>query len=52
MPHICSNRAFDIITIKELMGHEAIETTMIYLHIAQPSAKTAFSPRDNLYKKG
>ena len=44
-------QGLDIITIKELMGHEAIKTTMIYLHIAKPSAKTAFSPLDNLYRK-
>jgi integrase/recombinase XerD len=44
-------QGLDIVTIKELLGHEAIETTMIYLHIAQPSARSAFSPLDNLYKK-
>jgi integrase/recombinase XerD len=44
-------QGLDIVTIKELLGHAAIETTMIYLHIAKPSAKTAFSPLDNLYKK-
>lgn len=44
-------QGLDIVTIKELLGHEAIETTMVYLHIAQPSARTAFSPLDNLYKK-
>lgn len=44
-------QGLDIVTIKELLGHEAIETTMIYVHIAQPSARTAFSPLDNLYKK-
>jgi len=44
-------QGLDIVTIKELLGHAAIETTMIYLHIAKPSARTAFSPLDNLYKK-
>lgn len=44
-------QGLDIVTIKELLGHAAIETTMIYLHIAKPSANTAFSPLDNLYKK-
>lgn len=44
-------QGLDIITIKELLGHAAIETTMIYLHIAKPCAKTAFSPLDNLYLK-
>jgi site-specific recombinase XerD len=44
-------QGLDIITIKELLGHASIESTMVYLHIAQPSARTAFSPLDNLYKK-
>jgi integrase/recombinase XerD len=44
-------QGLDIVTIKELLGHETIETTMIYLHIAQPSARKAFSPLDNIYKK-
>ncbi len=41
----------DIVTIKELLGHASIDTTMIYLHIAKPSSRTAFSPLDTLYKK-
>jgi len=44
-------QGLDIVTIKELLGHAAMETTMIYLHIGKPSTKTAFSPLDNLYKK-
>lgn len=44
-------QGLDIVTIKELLGHAAIETTMIYLHIAQPCAKTAFSPLDKIYSK-
>jgi integrase/recombinase XerD len=40
----------DIVTIKGLLGHEKIETTMVYLHIAKPNAKNAFSPFDTLYK--
>jgi len=39
----------DIVTIKELMGHECIESTMIYLHIAKPEKRKAFSPFDTLY---
>ncbi len=42
-------QGLDIVTIKELLGHERIETTMVYLHIAQPSARAAFSPLDTLY---
>lgn len=44
-------QGLDIVTISELLGHAAIETTMIYLHIAQPCAKTAFSPLDKIYSK-
>jgi integrase/recombinase XerD len=39
----------DIVTIKELLGHECIETTMIYLHVAQPGRRPPFSPLDTLY---
>lgn len=39
----------NILTIKELLGHAHIETTMIYLHLARPSANMAFSPMDTLY---
>ena len=39
----------DIITIKELLGHERIETTLIYLHVAKPNRSNTFSPFDRLY---
>jgi site-specific recombinase XerD len=39
----------NILTIKDLLGHARIETTMIYLHLARPSASVAFSPMDTLY---
>src|SRR5215210_5867108 len=41
----------NILTIKDLLGHAHIETTMIYLHLARPSAQMAFSPMDTLYNK-
>lgn len=41
----------NILTIKELLGHAHIETTMVYLHIAKPSAQTVISPLDSLYKQ-
>lgn len=41
----------DIITIKELLGHERIETTLIYLHVAKPDRTNLFSPFDRLYKR-
>jgi integrase/recombinase XerD len=41
----------NILTIKELLGHAHIETTMIYLHLARPCASLAFSPVDTLYNQ-
>ncbi len=40
----------DIVTIKELLGHERIETTLVYLHVARPNRTNLFSPLDRLYK--
>ena len=39
----------DIMTIKDLLGHTSIETTMIYLHVAQSGRVKPFSPLDTLY---
>lgn len=39
----------DIVTIKELLGHSKIETTMVYLHVARCGRGSAFSPLDTLY---
>ena len=39
----------NILTIKELLGHAHINTTMVYLHLARPSVQMAFSPMDTLY---
>lgn len=41
----------NILTIKELLGHTHIDTTMIYLHLARPSVNMAFSPLDTLYNQ-
>lgn len=41
----------DIVTIKELLGHVNIETTMMYLHVAKNNRIDAVSPFDTLYKK-
>ena len=41
----------DILTIKNLLGHEDIETTMIYLQIAQLEHHKAFSPLDTLFEQ-
>lgn len=39
----------DIVSIKNLLGHVRIETTMVYLHVAQCDKYRAFSPLDTLY---
>ena len=39
----------DIMSLKELLGHENIETTLIYLHVAQNESRKLFSPLDTLF---
>lgn len=39
----------NILTIKELMGHANIRTTMIYLHVAQVNNQQKCSPLDTLH---
>jgi site-specific recombinase XerD len=39
----------NIVTIKELLGHAEIATTMIYLHVAQCPLLPVHSPLDTLY---
>lgn len=39
----------NIVTLKELLGHADITTTMIYLHVAQCDLVKAHSPLDRLY---
>lgn len=40
----------NIMSIKELLGHARIETTIIYLHVANVGNSKKFSPLDTLYK--
>jgi len=42
----------DIVTLKELLGHAHIDTTMEYLHVARIGRSSAFSPLEKLYEKG
>ena len=41
----------NIVTVKELLGHAEVSTTMIYLHVARCEVVKAHSPLDTLYKK-
>ncbi|WP_289054115.1 tyrosine-type recombinase/integrase [Carboxylicivirga marina] len=41
----------NIVTLKELLGHAEITTTMIYLHVAQLEYTIPHSPFDSLYPK-
>jgi len=41
----------NIVTLKELLGHSEITTTMIYLHVAQCEQVSPHSPLDTLYGK-
>lgn len=41
----------NIVTVKELLGHAYVDTTMIYLHIAQCPLVQAHSPLDTLYPR-
>ena len=43
--HLYENGA-DLFTIKELLGHKSLGSTLIYLHLATASSKKAFSPFD------
>jgi integrase/recombinase XerD len=40
----------DIMTLKDLLGHVDIHTTMIYLHVAQLGRDKAFNPLDKIYR--
>ena len=42
----------DIVTIKDLLGHANIDTTMMYLHVAKLNRVKAHSPLDQLYNAG
>ena len=51
--HTCATHlledGMDIVSVKHFLGHENIETTMMYLHVAQLNTKPVFSPLDTLF---
>ena len=42
------DQGIDIHTIKELLGHTRIETTMVYLHLQQTKRASLVSPLDTI----
>lgn len=40
----------NIMSLKELLGHAYIETTMVYLHVANTGSSRKFSPLDTLFE--
>lgn len=40
----------DIMSLKDLLGHIDIKTTLIYLHVSNLGRQKAFSPMDRIYK--
>lgn len=42
-------QGMDIVSLKELLGHERIETTLVYLHVSQLGRHSVFSPLDKIY---
>ena len=44
-------QGLNIVTLKELLGHSEITTTMIYLHVAQCEHIKPHSPLDTLYNR-
>ncbi|MGM0581372.1 MAG: tyrosine-type recombinase/integrase [Bacteroidota bacterium] len=40
----------DIMTLKDLLGHGHIETTLIYLHVARVGRQLPYSPLEKLYR--
>ncbi len=41
----------NIMVLKELLGHARIETTMVYLHVADTGSSAKLSPLDTLFAK-
>lgn len=44
-------QAYDILTIKELLGHEHLKTTEIYTHVSKRSISAIVNPLDTIFSK-
>ena len=44
-------QGMDIDTLRKLLGHAHLSTTMVYLHVARLGASKTFSPFDNIYNQ-
>jgi site-specific recombinase XerD len=44
-------QGMDIDTLRKLLGHSHLSTTMVYLHVARLGTTKTFSPFDGIYKK-
>jgi site-specific recombinase XerD len=42
----------DIFSLKDLLGHQSIQTTLVYLHVSQSKRVQVFSPLEKLYPQG
>ncbi len=41
-------RGYDIRTVRELLGHSSVQTTMVYTHVVKPGGNAVRSPLDTL----